>query len=158
MNDDIEVEDEVIRQMLQSKADIVGAAQITPSWNPKTTYYGISYKWKDGLIKEEITSDLESVLIPTGFLLKVKKKVWKKLGGFDESYKNGGEDQELALTALEKGYTIDIVRVPTVHHHSQSRDRFKHTSDNRTLLNERWPQERIKNILDNHIKQCLWRK
>jgi len=158
MNDDIEPQDEVIRQMLSSKADIVGAAQITPSWHPEKVWYGISYKWKDGFIAESITDRLENALIPTGFLLRFKRKVWEDLGGFDEEYKNGGEDQEILLTALEKGYTIDIVKIPTTHHHSQSRDRFKHTSDNRKRLNKRWTQERIKNILDNHKKQCLWLK
>lgn len=158
MNDDIEPKEEVIRAMLESPADICGAAQITPDWHPEKVYYGISYKWEDGTIKESITNRIEDVTIPTGFLLRVKKKIWQELGGFDESYKNGGEDQEIALRALELGYTLDIVKTPTLHHHSQSRDRFKHTPDNRALLNKRWPQERIKDILTNHKKQMLWLK
>jgi len=148
MNDDIEPEDEVIRQMISSEADIVGAAQITPNWHKDKIWYGISYKWKNGFIAEEITDNFEQATIPTGFLFRVKKKVWEELGGLDEAYKNGGEDQEIFLTALEKGYSIEIIQTPTVHHHSSSRDRFKHTSDNRTLLNSRWTKERIGKILN----------
>lgn len=148
MNDDIEPEDEVIRQMISSTADIVGCAQITPSWHPDKIWYGISYKWKNGFIAEEITDNFEQATIPTGFLFRIKKKVWEELGGLDEAYKNGGEDQEIFLTALEKGYSIEIIKQPTIHHHSSSRDRFKHTSDNRTLLNSRWPKERISKIIN----------
>lgn len=147
MNDDIEPVDDVIREMLQRPEDIVGAAQITPSWHPSTIWYGINYKWDGTIIAEALTDSYEKATIPTGFLFRMKRKAWEELGGLDESYKNGGEDQELFLTALEKGYSIGIVKKPTIHHHSQSRDRFKHTSDNRTQLNKRWPQERIKKII-----------
>lgn len=157
MNDDIEPDSDVIRAMLDSPADIVGAAQITPNWHPEKVWYGIAYKWKNGFIDESITETLKDVLIPTGFLLRIKKHVWEELGGFDTAYKNGGEDQELGLMALEKGYTIDIVKKPTIHHHSSSRDRFKHTSDNRIRLNERWPKERIGKLVDaKNKKQCLF--
>lgn len=147
MNDDIEPNSDVIREMLDAPEDIVGAAQITPSWNPDKIYYGISYKWQNGFIKEAITDDYDHALIPTGFLFRIKSKVWKALKGFDERYKNGGEDQDLFLKALEEGYSISIVKTPTIHHHSQSRDRFKHTSDNRTLLNREWNELRIKKLI-----------
>jgi len=152
MNDDIEVSSDVIREMLDSEADIVGAAQITPSWHPKKVWYGISYKWNNGFIAEEMTDDIKKATIPTGFLFRVKRKVWEELGGLDERYKNGGEDQQLFLTALEKGYTFHIVKTPTIHHHSKSRDRFKHTHDNRTLLNKEWTELRIKNLLQKNVK------
>lgn len=155
MNDDIEPDSDVIRAMLDSTADVVGAAQITPSWHPEKVWYGIAYKWKNGFIDESITENINDVLIPTGFLMRFKKKVWEELGGFDTSYKNGGEDQEIGLTALEKGYTIDIVKLPTVHHHSSSRDRFKNTSDNRILLNSRWPKERIGALIAKKTKEQL---
>lgn len=158
MNDDIEPNADVIRALLQSDADICGAAQITPNWHPEKVWYGIAYKWTGTIIAEEITNNLKDVTIPTGFLLRVKRKVWEELGGFDEEYKNGGEDQELGLIALEKGYTLDIIETPTIHHHSSSRDRFKHTSDNRTRLMERWPEERVRKIISNSKKQQLWLK
>lgn len=151
MNDDIEPNSDVIREMLDSTEDIVGAAQITPSWHPEKVWYGIRYKWKNGFIDEEVTDVFEKTTIPTGFLFRIKRKAWDELGGLNEDFKNGGEDQDLFLTALEKGYSIKIVKTPTVHHHSQSRDRFKHTSDNRTLLNKTWNELRIKNIIS---KQC----
>ena len=154
MNDDIEVNDDVIRQMIQNEADIVGAAQITPSWHPEKIWYGIAYDWKNGFINESIADDINKVLIPTGFLFRFKKKAWEELGGLDEDYKNGGEDQEIFLSALEKGYKIDIIKTPTVHHHSQSRDRFKHTRDNRLRLNERWPKERVKKLIDKKYEGC----
>lgn len=147
MNDDIEPEDSVIREMVDSEEDIVGCAQITPNWHPEKIWYGISYEWKNGIIAESITDNFDKATIPTGFLFRVKRKVWEELGGLDEAYKNGGEDQELFLTALEKGYSIKIIKTPTIHHHSSSRDRFKHTSDNRTLLNKRWTQERVSKLI-----------
>jgi len=156
MNDDIEPDSDVIREMLDSTADIVGAAQITPSWHPEKVWYGISYKWKGSIIDESITDNMEDVLIPTGFLMRFKKKVWEELGGFDTAYKNGGEDQEIGFQAIKKGYTIDIVKKPTIHHHSSSRDRFKHTSDNRTLLMERWPKEKIKELIDKKSDKQLF--
>ena len=147
MNDDIEPVDEVMTAMLNSDADIVGCAQITPNWHKDKIWYGIAYKWKNGFISEEITDVFKNATIPTGFLFRVKREVWDELGGLDEAYKNGGEDQELFLTALEKGYSIEIIKTPTIHHHSSSRDRFKHTSENRTLLNKRWTKERISKII-----------
>ena len=147
MNDDIEPDDDVIRELIQRTEDIVGAAQITPNWHPSKVWYGIRYDWKGSIINESITDDFDKVTIPTGFLFRVKRKAWDELGGLDEAYKNGGEDQELFLTALEKGYSIGYVKKPTIHHHSSSRDRFKHTSDNRTRLNERWPRERVAKLI-----------
>jgi GT2 family glycosyltransferase len=156
MNDDIEPTTEVIMGLLESPADICGAAQITPNWHQSKVWYGISYQWNGSVINESITENLSKVTIPTGFLLRFKRKVWEELGGFDEEYKNGGEDQEIGLQALEKGYTVDIVKIPTIHHHSSSRDRFKHTSDNRTRLMQRWPEERVRKIIEKHKKQLLF--
>lgn len=149
MNDDIEPVDEVIREMIRSDADIVGAAQITPNWHPKKVWYGIKYAWNGPVINESMTDVYEDATIPTGFLFRVKRKVWDELGGLDEAYKNGGEDQEIFLTAREKGHTFHIVKTPTIHHHSSSRDRFKHTSDNRKLLMKRWPESRVKKIIES---------
>ena len=149
MNDDIEPRTDVIMEMINSDKDIVGCAQITPSWHPKKVWFGISYEWKGGFIDESITDIFNKALIPTGFLFRVKRQVWEELGGLDEEYKNGGEDQELFLTALEKDYSIEIVKTPTIHHHSSSRDRFKYTSDNRKRLNSRWTQERVLKLIKN---------
>jgi GT2 family glycosyltransferase len=153
MNDDIEPEEAVMREMLESEEDIVGCAQVNP--DQKRTLYGIAYAWKNGFIDENLSLSLEKSLIPTGFLFRIKRKVWEDLGGFDETFKNGGEDQELFLSALEKGYTIKIINTPTMHHHSQSRDRFKHTRDNRLELNKRWTPERVKKVIDKAKNENL---
>jgi len=154
INDDTEPEESVIQEMLQSTEDIVGCAQIHPD---KTILYGISYKWKNGFIDEHLSTSLKDSLIPTGFLFRVKRKAWEQLGGLDETFKNGGEDQELFLSAFEKGMTIKIIKTPTLHRHSQSRDRFKHTRDNRIELNKRWTPERVKKVIDKVKKENLLR-
>jgi len=155
MNDDIEPNDDVIREMLNNPADICGAAQITPSWHPEKIWQGIEYEWKNDFINERMTESYEKSLIPTGFLFRVKKSVWEALGGFNEEYKNGGEDQDLFLRALESGFTVDICKIPTIHHHSSSRDRFKYTSDNRTKLNKEWTKERIRKLLDKKNESTI---
>lgn len=161
MNDDIEPRDDVIRAMLASKGDICGASQITPSWHPEKIWHGIEYEPRSGgiAVNESMTDVLEKVTIPTGFLLRFKKSVFEALGGFDEAYKNGGEDQEIALQALERGYTLDIVTIPTIHHHSSSKGRFDDTAKNRALVDSRWSPQRLNAIIQKKSpSQMLWLK
>jgi len=147
MNDDIEPKQEVLDLMTKSDADIVGAAQITPSWHKSKIFYGLAYEKKGGTIKETFSDIKEKTTIPVGFLLRFKKDVWEELGGFDERFKNGGEDQDIALRAIEKGFSLAIVTIPTIHYHSQSEGRFNHTRDNRALLDKLYPKERLAKIL-----------
>lgn len=42
----------------------------------------------------------------TGACLMVKKSLYQELGGFDEEYKNGWEDNDFVLKVREKGYKV----------------------------------------------------
>lgn len=75
----------------------------------------------------------------TGACLAIRRDVWDDLGGFDESYRNGYEDVDLALRAREAGHEVAFVaESQVVHLESKSPGRFDHAPQNIALLQERW--------------------
>lgn len=82
--------------------------------------------------------------------MKFKKKAWEKLGGLNEQFKNGGEDQDVGLRALKAGMSVGYIDRPMVHKHSQSAGRKDNTEHNVKLLDKLWPNEKIVRLL-KHI-------
>lgn len=77
----------------------------------------------------------------TAACMMVKKEVWDKVGGFDEAYINGWEDQDFCLKARELGYKIWYTGKTFIHHRhfgSKSVGRFTHESENRNLFDRTW--------------------
>jgi len=154
MNDDIEPDVEQIIEACQNKADIVGFSEILPNEGGRIVR-GIG--WSKNL-KANLMENARDVHIPNGFLFRVKKKAWEKLGGFDENFINGAEDLDLGLRAREMGMTIDyIYKRPIVHYHSQSEGRFDNVSRNRDYFQKLWPEERLRKALgfDKSTKKIL---
>lgn len=145
LNDDTEPDNAVLERMCERGEDIVGTAQFIPNMNK--TIYGMGCGEKNGKAYWFLAEKKDSVLIPTGFLYRFKKKAWKQLKGFDERFKNGGEDQDLGMRALEMCMTIGMLDDVIVHHHSQSKGRFDNIDQNNKLMQELWPVERISKVL-----------
>lgn len=75
----------------------------------------------------------------TGACFAIRRAVWNQLGGFDEEYRNGGEDIDLCLRAQAEGYTNYVVlRSIVLHHVSQSAGRKVRDEQNSRRLTERW--------------------
>lgn len=55
-----------------------------------------------------------------------KKKVWEDVGGYDESLKDGYEDWDFWLSAMLKGYKIEVVNEP-LYHYKKRRDSMVNT-------------------------------
>ncbi len=151
LNDDVVPDNNILAEVALHKTDLTGCAQYIPSEG--LTKYGIAYNIKDGKAQGYLALRPEDCLIPTGFCFKIKKKVWDDLGGFDERFKNGAEDQDLGLKALERGISIGYVTRAMKHYHSQSSGRFDHTKENNKLLKQIWTDERIFKLMKNNQKK-----
>ena len=69
----------------------------------------------------------------------LKKSVFEQLGGFDESYRNGFEDDDFCLRAQSAGYEVGVSFRSWVYHCvSRSAGRKTHEDRNRSLFLERW--------------------
>jgi len=72
----------------------------------------------------------------------LKKSVFEELGGFDEHYRNGFEDDDLCMRARQKGFEVGVATRSWVYHYVSISDGRKHFEDhNRTLFLNRWRVE-----------------
>jgi GT2 family glycosyltransferase len=80
----------------------------------------------------------------TGACVVVERDLWKQLGGFDESYFNGGEDIDLCFRAHAAG-RINAVALRSIvrHHVSASPGRKARDEQNSYRLARRWRSELI---------------
>lgn len=147
LNDDVEITEQVLREMCASKADLVGATQIIPSMGNKA-YYGIGFWFQKGKLQAGLMQKPEDVHIPCGFLFGVKKKAWQKLKGLDEGFINGGEDSDFGLRALKAKMKIDYITIPVIHHHSQSEGRLIYSRENQARLEEKWPAKEVQKLFN----------
>ncbi|MEO6995764.1 MAG: glycosyltransferase family 2 protein [Lacunisphaera sp.] len=75
----------------------------------------------------------------TGACCAIRATTWRKLGGFDEGFCNGGEDVDLCLRAEAAGYRNYIALRSVVRHHvSQSSGRKLRDEQNSQRLMLRW--------------------
>jgi GT2 family glycosyltransferase len=76
----------------------------------------------------------------TGACLLVARTLWRQLGGFDEAFRNGGEDIDLCYRARAAG-RINAVALRSVvrHHVSASPGRKARDEHNSHRLARRWP-------------------
>lgn len=137
INDDIKFEPSILWKLLDDKRDIVGVPQRKPDGGILT--YGLGFQNSD--IPIGITGRREDVLLPSGAMLKVEKKIFNKLGGFDERYKNGLEDVDFCVRAKAKGYTMGIIDDFIIHHEAQSEGRFDFLSHNGRIFNKEYSKD-----------------
>ena len=75
----------------------------------------------------------------TGACVVVASALWRELGGFDEGYRNGGEDVDLCFRAAEAGRTNAVALRSIVGHHvSASPGRKQRDEANSYRLARRW--------------------
>jgi GT2 family glycosyltransferase len=159
MNDDIEPDINILKKLANNNSDIVGCAQIILKRSKEITYFGINYSFhfdskKRIVLVGQLTNNINKVHIPDGFCFKVKKTVWQKIEGFNENFKNGGEDQDFNCKAVENGYKIDYITKPLIHYHNQSEGRKNNITENVNLFWKLWSKEKIIKIfkIKNDIK------
>lgn len=89
----------------------------------------------------------------TGACLMIKKEVFWEVGGFDELYVNGWEDNDLCLKVREKGYKIFYTGKTKIRHKRfGSRGRFNHERENRTRYDSIWVHTgRAKKVLKGFL-------
>jgi GT2 family glycosyltransferase len=87
-------------------------------------------------------SPVRSVAAVTGACILVRAEVWRRLGGFDESYVNGCEDVDLCLRAREAGLVnVVALRSRVLHHVSASPGRKLLDEQNTRRLVLRWRRQ-----------------
>lgn len=132
LNDDTVVEDQSLilgMKDLLKDYDIIGC-QMKNGCN--------GFDIINGILEERKVGD-SIPQYPSGACLVMKSEVYKKLGGFCENFRNGGEDVDFYLRAEKKGYKIGIyTKGYLFHDEASSTGRFDHLSDNIKLLNKKW--------------------
>jgi GT2 family glycosyltransferase len=92
----------------------------------------------------------------TGACFGIRRATWQKLGGFDEAYVNGGEDVDLALRAIEAGFTNHVALRSVVRHHvSASAGRKLRDEHNTARLHQRWREFILPRIVRRCSLACL---
>lgn len=92
----------------------------------------------------------------TGACFAIERALWTRLGGFDESYVNGGEDVDLALRARESGHpSLVALRSVVRHHVSASTGRKLRDEQNTRLLFRRWQAHIAARISRHCARDCL---
>jgi GT2 family glycosyltransferase len=82
---------------------------------------------------------IRAVPAVTGACVLVAGALWRELGGFDEGYRNGGEDVDLCFRAAETGRTNAVaLRSAVGHHVSASPGRKQRDEANSYRLARRW--------------------
>ena len=75
----------------------------------------------------------------TGACFAIRRTVWQELGAFDDGFRNGGEDVDLALRALTSGRSNYVALRSIVRHHvSASTGRKLRDEENSFRLARRW--------------------
>lgn len=78
----------------------------------------------------------------TGACFGLRRSTWEALGGFDEGFRNGGEDIDLCLRARAAGLrTLVSLRSVVLHHVSASPGRKRRDEENSRRLALRWRGE-----------------
>ncbi len=92
----------------------------------------------------------------TGACFAIRHDLWRRLGGFDEGYMNGGEDVDLAFRAQEAGCTNGVALRSVVRHHvSASLGRKLRDEQNTRRLFRRWREQIAARISRPCARDCL---
>ncbi len=87
-------------------------------------------------------SSIRRVPAVTGACVLVTRPLWRQLGGFDDSYVNGGEDIDLCFRALAAGKVNAVALHSVIRHHvSSSVGRKARDEENSYRLVRRWRHE-----------------
>lgn len=161
LNDDTILNPRSLWEMIDCPADVVSCPQLAGEAERHNDYDGLKRQISQlkageifcrgiglrhnpmlGRIEYYMTTNKAEALYPSGAFFKLPRALFKKLGGFDESFKNGGEDQDMFLRAYELGASFGGADTPIIHFISSSAGRFDQVDENELLLRKLW--------LDNH--------
>lgn len=135
--------------LLRARADIglVGNVQLRAATG-ELDHAGVSFdaKGKPGhVLARPLLARLRGwreVPAVTGACLGLRRAVWERLGGFDDGFRNGGEDIDLCLRARAAGLrTFVSLRSVVRHHVSASAGRKLRDEQNSRRLARRWRGE-----------------
>ena len=85
--------------------------------DPKVAMVGPATSTAMGL-QAQPGPDVERVKLLIGFCVLVRRSLLKRIGGIDYSYNNGGDDLDLSIRFLKKGYKLLCDRRVFVYHHA----------------------------------------
>jgi len=147
LNDDTRPNVEVLKKMCGAEEDLVGISEEFDLGLKHIKTSGIKYEVKNGFPVGRFAESVSTARIPNGFCFRVKKSAWEKLGGFDERFITGYEDNDLGLRAIEAGMSFHFFLDKITHLHSQSEGRNDYNFDNRERFYEKWNYGKIKKVL-----------
>jgi hypothetical protein len=147
-NDDMAIGAKALWEMIDNPADVVGVRQVYPDG----TDLGIGI-FINEFGNYELTARTDKARYPSGALFRIKRNCWEDVGGLNEEFFNGGEDQDLFLRCLEAKQSVGFVETPVIHYCSQSTGRFDYIEHNDNLLFGLWPDERLQKVLGNDYRQ-----
>jgi hypothetical protein len=146
LNDDTVPDSDQLEEVAKMESDFVGIAQEIPGVDG--ILYGINFKITEGgELKGYYAKSVEDALIPCGVAFMIKKNAWDKLKGFNEKYRNGGEDSDIGIRAIKENLKIAFYEKPIKHHHSQSEGRLAYSKENQVLLNTLWNTKETRKML-----------
>lgn len=158
LNDDTEVREDAVYAMacvLEARPEvgIVGARLTYPidvdgpkmldKLGLRVQHAGVYLTLENGCVMGHHYQDARPsgpVTAVTGAALMIRRELFDGLGGFDEAYRNGNEDVDLCLRAIQAGATVWYERDAIIsHHESASGDaRWTYVRENIELLARRW--------------------
>jgi GT2 family glycosyltransferase len=168
LNNDLVFKDNWIEPMFELienpylRAGIVGNVQFRVD-NNQIDHAGVVVTGKGKIEHKKSMSEhsklYESVFAVTGACFLIKKNNFLDVGGFDESFINGGEDIDLCLSIKKLGMKVYVCTNSQVYHHvSISRDLTSIQNEkNSRLLFSKWRKE-IKSELAKNWYALLEKK
>lgn len=147
-NDDLVINRQALWNLIDAPQELVGIRQFYPDGEPLCVGIFIN-KWGN----YELTNDPQKAMYPSGALFRIKKAVFEQVGGFNEGFRNGGEDQDLFLQVLEAGYRVGFAEGSVTHYCSQSTGRFDYIVENDELLHSLWTDRRLRKVLGKNYKK-----
>ena len=99
LNDDVEIGNDLLMEMTAKKSDIVGVSQVIDDF--PGVIFGLGLRFGKQKLETFFAMNRDELFLPSGFCFLIKRRLWESLGGFNEEFKNGHEDVDLFLRAIE---------------------------------------------------------
>lgn len=148
LNDDTEVTPgflEPLVAVLDAHPNVaaVGSKLLYPDGRIQHAGVFLTYDpWSGIIAGNHHHDDQPAGLVPavTAACLLIRRSVYQELGGFDEAFRNGGEDTDLCLRLYEAGWGVYYEPASVVTHHESASgpERWAHVGENVALFSNRW--------------------
>lgn len=143
LNNDVQITGDAVCALLEdAAADVIVSPRI---FYPDGVVQNLGVSFRNGSV-EEIGHGVLREQMPPGepdavsaVAMLLSEEVFRKLGGFDEVYKNGYEDLDLCLRAREYGIKSVICKqADVIHYRGSTEGRYAKDSENLQRFRERW--------------------